>query len=117
LWSMARNCALSPIRSTLAIVYSLFRPKFPTGIPSLSAIKPDLPGQNNWTKVSTILWYRSNQYQGLIDIGFVQAHAVPGGCRENAALSGRFIIRRGINREEDRGANLPCRLRTWRYTS
>src|SRR6266851_5244438 len=30
-------------------------------IPSLLAIKPDPSGQNNWTKVSAILWYQSTQ--------------------------------------------------------
>src|ERR1700730_18983192 len=73
-----------------------------------------------------------DQSQSLIDVGFVQVHAIHQGCREEAPFaaatkvqnrrrvvpsSGRSIIRRGIHHEEDRGTNFPCRFPAGRRTS
>src|SRR5579862_2122025 len=42
-------------------------------IPSLHAIKPYPSGQNNWTKVSAILWCQSTQRARWIDSAALQA--------------------------------------------
>jgi hypothetical protein len=66
-WS-SWSSSMSPEFSFPAVTYGISnlhgrRDSF--GIPSVFAIKPDPSGQNNWTKVSAILWYRSTQRVAL----------------------------------------------------